>query len=146
MAGINKAIIIGHLGRDPEIRYTASGQPVASFSVATTEVWKDRSTGEKKEQTQWFQISAFDRLAEICGQYLSKGRQVYIEGRIRGNEWEDKEGNKRFSINITASTLQMLGTKDSVDAPPQQKPAYRPEPQPEPSYVPQGPPEDDIPF
>ena len=114
MAGINKAILIGNLGRDPEVRYTANGTAVANFSIATSERWKDRESGDQKEQTEWHRIVAFGRLGEICGQYLSKGRQVYIEGRIQTREWEDKEGNKRYTTEIVASAMQMLGGRDGA--------------------------------
>lgn len=117
MAGVNKAIIIGRLGQDPEIRYFQDGTAVANFSVATSEEWKDKETGEKRERTEWHRIVAFKRLAEICGQYLAKGRQVYIEGRIQTREWEDRDGNKRYTTEIVASTMQMLGSKS--DAAPQ---------------------------
>jgi len=113
MAGINKAILIGNLGRDPEVRYTANGTAVANFSIATTERWKDRESGEQKEQTEWHRIVAFGRLGEICGQYLSRGKQVYIEGKIQTREWEDKEGNKRYTTEIVASAMQFLGARDA---------------------------------
>lgn len=111
MAGINKAIIVGRLGQDPEIRYMPDGTPVANFSVATSESWIDKTTGEKKERTEWHRIVAWRKLAEICAQYLSKGKQVYIEGRIQTEEWLDKEGNKRYTTKIIASTMQMLGSR-----------------------------------
>uniref|UniRef100_UPI0035937DBD single-stranded DNA-binding protein n=1 Tax=Desulfococcus sp. TaxID=2025834 RepID=UPI0035937DBD len=111
MAGVNKAIIIGRLGQDPEIRYFQDGTAVANFSVATSEEWKDKETGEKRERTEWHRIVAFKRLAEICGQYLAKGRQVCIEGRIQTREWEDRDGNKRYTTEIVANTMQMLGSK-----------------------------------
>ncbi len=107
MAGLCKATLIGHLGRDPEVRYTPEGLAVANFSVATTEKVK----GEK--QTQWFKVTAFGKLGEICGEFLSKGKQVYVEGRLQTNEWEDREGNKRFTVEVIASQMQMLGTRDS---------------------------------
>ena len=116
MAGINKAIIIGRLGRDPEVRYTPSGVAVANFTVATSEDWKDKESGEKKERTEWHRIVAFGKLGEICGQYLSKGRQVYIEGRIQTRDWEDKNGVKRYTTEIVASQMQMLGAKDEANA------------------------------
>ncbi len=113
MAGINKAIIVGRLGRDPEVRYTTDGRAISNFSIATSDEWKDKDTGEKKERTEWHRIVAFGKLGEICGEYLSKGRQIYIEGRIQTREWEDKEGNKRYTTEIVASQMLMLGTKDS---------------------------------
>ncbi|MFP4476381.1 MAG: single-stranded DNA-binding protein [Desulfatibacillaceae bacterium] len=105
MAGLNKAMIIGHLGRDPEVRFTQSGMAVANFTVATTERFK----GE--ERTEWHKIVAFGKLAEICGDYLHKGKQVYIEGRIQTREWEDKEGNRRWTTEIVANEMQMLSPK-----------------------------------
>lgn len=109
-AGVNKAILIGHLGRDPEMRYLPDGRAVANFSIATSEQWKDKATGERRERTEWHRIVAFDRLGEICGEYLAKGRQVYIEGRIQTREWEDRDGNKRYTTEIVAMTMQMLGS------------------------------------
>ncbi len=117
MAGINKAIIVGRLGQDPEIRYMPDGTPVANFSVATSESWTDRNTGEKKERTEWHRIVAWRRLAEICAQYLSKGKQVYVEGRIQTEEWQDREGNKRYTTKIIASQMQMLGSRADAGAP-----------------------------
>ena len=112
MSGVNKAIVVGRLGRDPEVRYTPDGTAVANFSVATSEEWKDKATGEKRERTEWHRIVAFRRLGEICGEYLSKGRQVYIEGRIQTRDWEDKDGVKRYTTEIVASQMQMLGSRD----------------------------------
>jgi single-strand DNA-binding protein len=105
---VNKVILIGHLGRDPEVRYTPSGTVVANFTLATTETWTNKD-GEKQSHTEWHKIVAWRRLAEICGEYLMKGKQVYIEGRIKTNEWEDKDGNKRETKEIEAQTMQMLG-------------------------------------
>jgi single-strand DNA-binding protein len=117
MAGINKAIIVGRLGQDPEVRYTADGRAVTNFSVATSEEWRDKETSEKRERTEWHRIVAFNKLGEICGQYLSRGRQVYIEGRIQTEQWEDKEGNKRYTTKIVASDVQFLGSKDGGGQP-----------------------------
>ncbi|MFH1977522.1 MAG: single-stranded DNA-binding protein [Pseudomonadota bacterium] len=113
MSGLNKAIIIGRLGRDPEIRYTPGGVAVANFSVATSEEWKDKESNEKKERTEWHRIVAFGRLGEICGEYLSKGKQIYVEGRIQTRSWEDKDGNKKYTTEIVASDVQFLDKKDS---------------------------------
>lgn len=110
MAGLNKVMIIGNLGRDPEIRYTQSGQAVATFTVATSDEWRDKSSGEKREKTEWHRIVAWGKLGEICGQYLSKGRQVYIEGRLQTREWEDRDGNKRYTTEIVAREMVMLGS------------------------------------
>jgi single-strand DNA-binding protein len=115
MAGINKAILIGNLGADPEVRYTPDGTAVANFNIATSDQWKDKDSGELKKRTEWHRIVAFARLGEICGEYLSKGKQVYIEGRIQTREWQDKDGNRRFTTEIVASQMQMLGTRDSYD-------------------------------
>lgn len=109
MAGVNKAIIVGHLGRDPEMRSTQSGGQVANFSIATSRQYTD-SSGQKQEETEWHRIVAFGRLAEICGQYLRKGKQVYIEGRLQTRSWEDKEtGQKKYMTEIVAEQMQMLG-------------------------------------
>ena len=97
MAGVNKVILVGNLGRDPEIRYTPDGTAVANFSIATSREWNDRNTGEKRKQVEWHRIVAFRRLAEICGEYLSKGSQIYIEGHLQTREWDDKDGNKRYT-------------------------------------------------
>ncbi len=110
MAGVNKVILVGHLGRDPELRYTQNGQAVANFSLATTESYGKRD-GEREERTEWHRIVAWGRLAEICAEYLSKGRQVYIEGRIQTREWEDREGEKRRTTEIVVRDMQMLGRR-----------------------------------
>ncbi|HHE74048.1 MAG: single-stranded DNA-binding protein [Deltaproteobacteria bacterium] len=115
MSGVNKVLLIGRLGRDPEVRYTQDGTAIANFSIATSEEWKDKKTGEKQERTEWHRIVAFQRLGEICGEYLSKGRQVYVEGRLQTRDWQDKDGNKRYTTEIVASQMQMLGSKDSYD-------------------------------
>ncbi len=107
---VNKVILIGRLGADPEIRYTADGQPVANFRIATNEVWTDKN-GNKQEKTEWHRIVAFGKLAETCGEYLTKGRQVYIEGRLQTRSYEDKDGVKRFVTEIVAHNMQMLGPR-----------------------------------
>ncbi len=109
MASVNKAILVGNLGSDPEIRYTPSGTAVANFSIATHEQWTNKD-GEKGERTEWHRIVAWARLGEICGEYLHKGSQVYIEGRIQTRSWEDRDGNKRYTTEIVAQTMQMLGS------------------------------------
>ena len=111
MASINKVILIGNLGRDPENRYLPSGEQVTSIAVATTESWKDKTTGEKKELTEWSRVSFFGKLAEIAGQYLKKGSQVYIEGRLRTRKYTDKEGIDRYATEIIADTMQLLGSR-----------------------------------
>lgn len=107
--GVNKAIIVGTLGQDPEVRYTASGSAVANISVATNESWKDRQTGEAQERTEWHRIVLFGKLAEIAQQYLKKGSQAYFEGRIQTRKWQDQSGNDRYSTEIVANEMQMLG-------------------------------------
>lgn len=111
MASICKVILIGHLGRDPENRYLPSGEQVTSIAVATTDRWRDKATGEQKEQTEWHRISFFGKLAEIAGQYLKKGSQVYVEGRIRTNKYTDRDGVERYQTQIIADRMQMLGGK-----------------------------------
>ncbi len=115
MAGsVNKVILIGRLGKDPEIKYTPSGAPVVKFSLATDEVFKDRA-GEQQRRTEWHNIVAWNKLAEICGEYLSKGRQVYIEGSIRSRQWEDQSGNKRTAYDIVARDMKMLDSRGSAE-------------------------------
>lgn len=109
MASVNRAIIIGNLGKDPEIKAMPSGEQVANFSIATSSSWKDKQTGEKKEDTQWHRIVTFGRLAEVCGQYLRKGSQVFVSGEIRTRKWQDKDGNDRYTTEIVAREMQMLG-------------------------------------
>lgn len=111
MASVNKVIIVGNLGRDPENRYLPSGEQVTSISVATTENWTDKQSGEKKSLTEWHRISFFGKLAEIAGQYLKKGSPVYVEGKLRTQKYTDKDGIERYQTNIIASAMQMLGGK-----------------------------------
>jgi len=110
MAGINKAIVVGNLGRDVELRYSQQGSAVANFSVATSEEWKDKQSGEKKERTQWHRIVVFGKLAENCGKFLSKGRQVYVEGKLQTSDYE-KDGQKHYITDIVANTVQFLSGK-----------------------------------
>ena len=117
MASVNKVIIVGNLGRDPETRYMPSGDAMTSIAVATTDSWKDKTTGEKKEQTEWHRISFFGKLAEIAGQYLKKGSQVYIEGSLRTRKYTDKDGVEKYSTEIKADTMQMLGSRQGMGAP-----------------------------
>ena len=109
--GVNKAIIVGNLGRDPEIRYAASGAAVANVSIATTDSWKDKQTGENNEKTEWHRVVFFGRLAEIAGEYLKKGSQVYIEGRLQTRKWQDQSGQDRYTTEIVANDMQMLGSR-----------------------------------
>lgn len=110
MPGINKVIIVGNLGRDPEIRYMSDGTAVTNFSVATSDTWKDKQTGEKREKTEWHRIVAWRQLGELCGKYLSKGRQVYVEGKLQTRSWE-KDGQTHYSTEIVASEVQFLGNR-----------------------------------
>ncbi len=107
--GVNKVILVGNLGADPEVKYTAGGTAIGTLSVATSESWKDKQTGEQQERTEWHRVKMFGRLAEIAGEYLKKGRQVYIEGSIRTDKYTDKEGIQRYSTDIIANEMQMLG-------------------------------------
>lgn len=107
--GINKVILIGNLGQDPEVRYTANQSAVANVRIATSETWKDKATGEQKEQTEWHSVVFFGRLAEIVSEYLKKGSQIYVEGRLRTRKWQDKEGQDRYTTEIVADEMQMLG-------------------------------------
>jgi len=151
---VNKVILVGHLGKDPAVTYTPSGAAMAKFTLATNEVFKDRS-GEQQSRTEWHNIVAWNKLAEICGQYLTKGKLVYIEGSIRSRTWEDQAGNKRTAYDIVASRMQMLGARAeseraaaaaSAPAPPpvERTPAEKPpapEPPPEPEIT-----DEDVPF
>ena len=142
MAGINKVILIGRLGRDPEIRYTPSGAAVANFTIATSEEWRDKETGEKQERTEWHRIVAWRRLGEICGEYLKKGSQVYIEGRLQTRDWEDRDGNRRYTTEIIAQNMQMLDRAGSVGRDTRVESKEDGFPMEEPVSIP----EDDIPF
>jgi single-strand DNA-binding protein len=115
--GVNKVIVIGNLGNDPETRYMPSGSAVTNLSVATNESWKDKQTGEQKERTEWHKVAMFGRLAEIAAEYLRKGSQVYIEGKLRTRKWQDQQGNDRYTTEIVADEMQMLGGRSGGDAP-----------------------------
>ncbi|MBW8901052.1 MAG: single-stranded DNA-binding protein [Massilia sp.] len=166
MASVNKVIIVGNLGRDPEIRYMPSGDAIANIAVATSYKSKDRNTGEQKELTEWHRISFFGRLAEIVGQYLKKGSSVYVEGRLQTRKYTDKDGVERYATDIIAENMQMLGGRQGMgggdsysggddmggyDAPPSRPaprqappaPAARPQPKPAPNFSDM---DDDIPF
>ena len=158
---LNKAQLIGNAGKDAEVRYTGTGKPVASFSVATTDSWKDKASGQLQERTEWHNIVAWDRLAEICGEYVKKGTRVYIEGRIQNRSYDDKDGNKRWITEVVAEDVLLLGGRasdvgsgpaDDFDAPgpvsmprsaQPQRPAARPQQE---SSFDQGITDDDVPF
>lgn len=128
MASVNKWIGIGNLGKDVEMRYTASGDAIANFSIACTESWKDKQSGEKKEMTEWVRCSVFGKLAEICGQYLKKGSQVYIEGSLRTRKWTDKEGIERYTTEIRVDDMKMLGSRPEGSQRQQDNSVYAPAP------------------
>lgn len=134
MASVNKVILVGNLGRDPEVRYTPDGSAICNISIATTSQWKDRNTGERREDTEWHRVVFYNRLAEIAGEYLKKGRSIYVEGRIKTRKWQDKEtGADRYSTEIIGDQMQMLGGRDDDggqrQAPPQHsQPAQRERP------------------
>jgi single-strand DNA-binding protein len=117
MASVNKVILVGNLGADPETKYLPSGDAVTNIRLATTDRWKDKASGEMKEATEWHRIAFFGRVAEIAGEYLKKGSQVYIEGRIRTRKWQDKDGQDRYSTEIVADTMQMLGARSGSGEP-----------------------------
>ena len=114
MASVNKVIIVGNLGKDPEVRYMPSGGAICNVNVATTRQWKNKESGEKQEETDWHRIVFFDRLAEIAGEYLKKGRSVYVEGRLRTRKWTDKEGKDQYTTEIVATEMQMLGAREGA--------------------------------
>jgi single-strand DNA-binding protein len=109
--GVNKVILVGNLGRDPEMKYTASGAAIANITVATSESWNDKQTNERVEKTEWHRVVAFQRLAEIMGEYLKKGSQVYIEGKLQTRKWQDQNGQDRYSTEVVANDMQMLGSR-----------------------------------
>jgi len=114
MASVNKVILVGNLGKDPEVRYMTNGDAVANVTIATSDTWKDKATGEKKESTEWHRVVFYRKLAEIVSQYLKKGSQVYIEGRIRTRKWQDKEGQERYTTEIEAEEMKMLGSRQNA--------------------------------
>jgi single-strand DNA-binding protein len=122
MASVNKVIIVGNLGRDPEVRYLPEGGAITNISVATTDTWKDKS-GEKQERTEWHRVAFFGKLAEIAGEYLKKGSQVYVEGALRTRKWQDKEGKERYTTEIIADRMQMLGSRGGGSEPMAREPA-----------------------
>lgn len=153
-ASLNKAQIIGNLGQDPEVRYTPSGAAVCNLSIATTRSWKDKNSGDKVEETEWHRVTLYDKLAEIAGEYLKKGRQVYIEGRLKTRKWQDKDGVDRYTTEIIAEQMLMLGGKEGGEGGQQQRsqaPSQRQAPRAAPAPSPKGNQgfddmDDDIPF
>ncbi len=141
--GVNKVIVVGNLGQDPETRYMPSGSAVTNMRIATNESWKDKQTGEQKDRTEWHNVAMFGRLAEIAAEYLRKGSQVYIEGKLRTRKWQDKDGNDRYTTEIIADEMQMLGGRSGGGAPgmSDSPPAGAPPPQPSADDF-----DDDIPF
>ncbi|MCC7080352.1 MAG: single-stranded DNA-binding protein [Burkholderiales bacterium] len=117
MASVNKVILIGNLGRDPETRYMPNGEAVTNVTIATTETWKDRTSGERQEKTEWHRVTFYRRLAEIASEYLKKGSQVYVEGRLETRKWTDKEGKDRYTTEIIAAEMRMLGSRPGAGAP-----------------------------
>lgn len=139
MASVNKVILVGHLGRDPEVRYSPDGAAICNVSIATSSQWKDKASGERRQETEWHRVVFYNRLAEVAGEYLRKGRQVYVEGRLKTRKWQDKEtGEDRYSTEVVVDQMQMLGGRDSTggagdsqpspadqgDAPDQKESAY----------------------
>jgi len=112
MASVNKVILVGNLGRDPETRYSPNGGAICNVSIATTRNWKDKTSGERREETEWHRVVFYDRLAEIAGEYLKKGRAVYVEGRLKTRKWADKEGQERYTTEIIAEEMQLLGSRE----------------------------------
>lgn len=137
MASVNKAIILGNLGADPEVKQMPSGGAAVNLSIATSSSWKDKTSGEKREKTEWHRVVLFNRLAEIAGEYLKKGRSVYIEGRIETRKWQDKDGNDRYTTEIVGDQLQMVGGRNEEASSPQPQP----QPQPQQKFD-----DNDIPF
>jgi len=123
MASVNKVILVGNLGADPEIRYLPNGDAVTNIRIATTETWKDKNTGEKKELTEWHRVVFYRKLAEIAGQYLKKGSQVYVEGRLRTRKWQGQDGQDRYTTEIEATEMQMLGRREGMGDAPARTPA-----------------------
>ena len=126
MASLNKVILIGNLGKDPETRYAPSGDAICNLVVATTETWKDMATGERKEATEWHRVVFFGKLAEVAAKYLKKGAQVYIEGRLQTRKWQDQSGQERYTTEIRGDEMKMLGKREGSDAPAPQQPAPAP--------------------
>ena len=163
MASVNKVILIGNLGRDPEVRYAPSGSAICNVTLATSRQWKDKTSGERQEETEWHRVVFYDRLAEIAGEYLKKGRPVYVEGRLKTRKWTDKDGVEKYTTEIVATEMQLLGGREGgggggggmgggmggeESAPSRPAPAARPAPAPKPAAKASGfeDMDDDIPF
>ena len=151
--GINKVILVGNLGSDPEVKYMPSGSAVANISLATTDSWKDKNTGQQQDRTEWHRVVFFNRLAEIVGEYLKKGSQVYVEGRLQTRKWQDKQGVDRYTTEIVASDMQMLGGRGEGGGSPNYGGGYSSQPQQQqpaqsaaPSRAPEPEFDDDVPF
>jgi len=145
--GVNKVIIVGNLGQEPDTRYMPSGSAVTNISVATNESYKDKTSGEQVDRTEWHRVAFFNRLAEIAGEYLHKGSQVYVEGRLRTRKWQDKDGHDRYTTEIIADQMQMLGGRGgSPDMPSQSQGGFQPSRQPSTAAAPEPEFDDDIPF
>ena len=155
MAGINKVILVGNLGAKPEIKYASNGNAISNLSIATSESWTDKSSGQKQERTEWHRVSLFGKVAEIAGQYLDKGSKVYVEGKLQTRKWQDQNGQDRYTTEVVISgfngTLQMLDRRDDMNSSPpaqQSQPQSQSAPEPAPAITPVEPDEfeDDIPF
>ena len=155
MAGINKVILVGNLGAKPEIKYASNGNAISNLSIATSESWTDKSTGQKQERTEWHRVSLFGKVAEIAGQYLDKGSKVYVEGKLQTRKWQDQNGQDRYTTEVVVSgfngTLQMLDRRDDMNSNPAQssQPQSQAAPEPAPAAITPVAPEefeDDIPF
>jgi single-strand DNA-binding protein len=146
--GINKVILVGNLGQDPETRYMPSGKAVTNLRLATSDSWKDKQTGEQREQTEWHSIVMYDRLAEIAAEYLRKGSQIYVEGRLKTRKWQDKEGRDRYTTEIVANEMQMLGSRagERAGGEPRSEPRAAPQERAAAQPAPAGEFDDDIPF
>jgi len=139
--GVNKVILVGHLGKDPEVRYTADGKAITTLALATSESWRDKTSGEKVEKTEWHRIVAFGKLAEIMGEYLLKGSLAYFEGKLQTRKWQDQSGQDKYTTEVVANQMQMLGGKGDKPAAPKQEGFRKPKPAPEEDFK-----DDDIPF
>lgn len=160
MASVNKVILIGNLGRDPEVRYAASGSAICNVTIATSRQWKDKTSGERQEETEWHRVVFYDRMAEIAGEYLKKGRPVYVEGRLKTRKWTDKDGVEKYTTEIVATEMQLLGSRegggggsgmggggdDTPSARPAPAPRQAPAPKPAPKASGFEEMDDDIPF